>query len=52
MDDKAVVQQRLDVQRRHDEADARRIFRVGRHGAIVADGDGKFKSNSNQPSMP
>jgi hypothetical protein len=34
----------LDVQRRHDKADARQIFQTGRHDASMADG----AANSNQ----
>ena len=44
MDARQLSSNCLDVQRRHDEADARRIFRFGRHEAIVADG----AANSNQ----
>ena len=39
-----IVQQRLHVERRHDEADARQIFRTGLHKVSVAEGAGKFKS--------
>ena len=35
---------RLGVQRRDDKAEARKIFRTGRHGAIMADGARKDKS--------
>ena len=39
-----VVEQRLNVQRRHDDADARQMFRTGRHRAIVGERGIKFKS--------
>ena len=47
-----IVQQRLHIERGHDEADARQIFRTGLHGVKVDEDGGKFKSALRRGMVP